>query len=205
MEDYQLDLMLGEGSSARSIKLDLPKFTLVGATTRAGTLTAPLRDRFGIIQHLEFYTHQELAQIVTRAAMILQVNIDTQGAMEIAKRSRGTPRIANRLLRRVRDYAQTHSDGRINLSIADKALSMLKVDQYGLDTVDRRLLEVLVKHFKGGPAGINSLAVSLGEDKATIEDVVEHLIQAGYMIRTARGRMATDQTYEVIKTGLENL
>lgn len=206
MEDYQLDLMLGEGSSARSIKLDLPKFTLVGATTRAGTLTAPLRDRFGIIQHLEFYTHQELAQIVTRAAVILQVNIDTQGAMEIAKRSRGTPRIANRLLRRVRDYAQTCSEGFINLSIADKALSMLKVDQYGLDTVDRRLLEILVKHFKGGPAGINSLAVSLGEDKATIEDVVEpYLIQAGYMIRTARGRMATDKTYEVIKTGLETL
>ena len=199
MEDYQLDLMLGEGSSARSVKLDLPPFTLVGATTRAGALTAPLRDRFGIIQHLEFYTPQELARIVTRAAMILKVNIDVQGAAEIAKRSRGTPRIANRLLRRVRDYAQTHGEGIINHAIADKALLLLKVDQYGLGIVDRRLLEVLLTHFKGGPAGINSLAVSLGEDKATLEDVIEpYLIQAGYMIRTARGRMATEKTYEVI-------
>ena len=192
MEDYQLDIIIGEGPSARSLKLDLPPFTLIGATTRAGLLTSPLRDRFGIVQRLEFYNQQELQAIVQRAAGILDVELDTQGAMEIAKRSRGTPRISNRLLRRVRDYAQVKGDGRIDLPIAERALDMLNVDIAGFDVMDRKLLLALMQKFDGGPVGIDNLAAAISEERGTIEDVIEpYLIQQGYLMRTPRGRMAT--------------
>lgn len=196
MEDYQLDIMIGEGPAARSLKLDLPKFTLVGATTRAGLLTSPLRDRFGIVQRLEFYKIEELKYIVQRAAKILNTSIDTTGAEEIAKRSRGTPRIANRLLRRVRDYAQVHSNNVISQSAAKSALDMLHVDTRGLDTMDRKYLTTLIQQFHGGPAGIDSLAAAIAEERGTIEDVIEpFLIQEGFIQRTARGRQATDLAY----------
>lgn len=197
MEDYQLDIMIGEGPSARSIKLDLPPFTLVGATTRAGLLTAPLRDRFGIIQRLEFYSVEDLAKIVTRSAQLLSLKLDQAGAIEIARRSRGTPRIANRLLRRVRDYAQVKSNGVIDGDIADKALTMLKVDPLGLDRMDHKLLMTIMAHFDGGPVGLDSLAASIGEEKGTIEEVLEpYLIQQGFITRTARGRMSTKRCYQ---------
>lgn len=192
MEDFQLDIMIGEGPAARSIKLDLPPFTLVGATTRAGLLTSPLRDRFGIVQRLEFYNVPDLQYIVTRAAGILGVEIDEGGAYEIARRARGTPRIANRLLRRVRDYAQVKADGVITSSIADQGLNMLNVDQQGFDHMDRRLLLAVLEKFEGGPVGIDNIAAAIGEERGTIEDVLEpFLIQQGYLMRTPRGRMAT--------------
>jgi Holliday junction DNA helicase RuvB len=197
LEDYQLDIVIGEGPAARSIKLDLPPFTLVGATTRAGLLTSPLRDRFGIVQRLEFYSVADLTSIVTRAAAILGVAIDDGGAKEIACRSRGTPRIANRLLRRVRDYAEVKGDGNITADIADAALNMLNVDQSGFDHMDRRLLLMLMEKFDGGPVGVDSLAAALSEERGTIEDVLEpYLIQQGYLMRTSRGRMATRMAYE---------
>jgi holliday junction DNA helicase RuvB len=196
MEDYQLDLMIGEGPAARSIKLSLPPFTLVGATTRAGLLTSPLRDRFGIVQRLEFYGVEDLEQIVTRSAAILGVSIDEPGARRIAQRSRGTPRIANRLLRRVRDYAQVRADGRIGEPIADAALDLLEVDREGFDTLDRKLLTAIIERFEGGPVGIDSLAAALGEERGTLEDVTEpFLIQQGFLVRTARGRMVTRASY----------
>lgn len=196
MEDYQLDIMIGEGPSARSIKLDLPPFTLVGATTRAGLLTSPLRDRFGIVSRLEFYEVDELQKIVQRSANILGVPIDEKGTEEIAKRSRGTPRIANRLLRRVRDYAQVKAEGNIDQTIAHRALDLLDVDVHGFDMLDRKLLLALIERFDGGPTGIESLAAALGEERNTLEDVVEpYLIQRGFMARTARGRIATKQAY----------
>ncbi len=198
MEDYQLDLMIGEGPAARSIKLDLPPFTLVGATTRAGMLTSPLRDRFGIVQRLEFYSQEDLRFIVERSANIFGVSMDTDGANEIARRARGTPRIANRLLRRVRDYAEVKADGRINRDIAGLALDMLKVDANGFDSMDHRLLEAIVKKFDGGPVGVDSLAAAIGEERSTIEDVLEpYLIQQGFMMRTLRGRVATQSTYHL--------
>ena len=197
MEDYQLDIVIGEGPAARSIKLDLPPFTLVGATTRAGLLTSPLRDRFGIVQRLEFYSEADLTSIVQRAGAILNVDIDAAGAREIACRSRGTPRIANRLLRRVRDYAEVKGDGSICAEIADAALNMLNVDQRGFDHQDRRLLLTLMEKFEGGPVGVDSLAAALSEERGTIEDVLEpYLIQQGYLMRTSRGRMATRMAYE---------
>jgi Holliday junction DNA helicase RuvB len=190
MEDFQIDIMIGEGPAARSIKLDLPPFTLIGATTRAGMLTAPLRDRFGIVQRLEFYTADELTAIVRRAARILGIVCAPEGAQEIARRSRGTPRIANRLLRRVRDYAEVRAGGEITLPVAQAALDMLKIDPEGFDELDRRLLTLIVENFDGGPVGVESLAAALSEDRGTLEDVVEpYLIQQGYLIRTARGRM----------------
>jgi Holliday junction DNA helicase RuvB len=196
MEDYQLDIMIGEGPAARSIKLDLPPFTLVGATTRAGLLTSPLRDRFGIVQRLEFYEVADLAHIVERSAHILQIGIDAKGAVEIARRSRGTPRIANRLLRRVRDYAEVKADGHITTDIADRALDMLSVDQRGFDHLDRRLLLAMIEKFDGGPVGVESLAASISEERGTIEDVLEpYLIQQGFMLRTPRGRMVTRNAY----------
>ena len=197
LEDYQLDIVIGEGPAARSIKLDLPPFTLVGATTRAGLLTSPLRDRFGIVQRLEFYSVEDLASIVRRASSILNVQIDDQGAQEIACRARGTPRIANRLLRRVRDYAEVKGDGSITQKTADEALKMLNVDQSGFDHQDRRLLLTLMEKFDGGPVGVDSLAAALSEERGTIEDVLEpYLIQQGYLMRTSRGRMATRTAYE---------
>jgi len=196
MEDYQLDIIIGEGPAARSLKLDLPPFTLIGATTRAGLLTSPLRDRFGIVQRLEFYDQKELQAIVQRAAGILDVELDSQGAMEIARRSRGTPRISNRLLRRVRDYAQVKGDGRIDLSIAERALDMLNVDVAGFDVMDRKLLLALMQKFDGGPVGIDNLAAAISEERGTIEDVIEpYLIQQGYLMRTPRGRMATRNSW----------
>jgi len=196
MEDYQLDLMIGEGPGARSIKLNLPPFTLVGATTRAGLLTSPLRDRFGIVQRLEFYTVEDLERIVRRSAAILGVSIDDGGARRIAQRSRGTPRIANRLLRRVRDYAQVRADGRIGEGIADAGLDLLEVDALGFDTLDRKLLYAIIERFDGGPVGIDSLAAALGEERDTLEDVTEpFLIQQGFLVRTARGRIATRASY----------
>lgn len=197
MEDFQLDIMIGEGPAARSIKLDLPPFTLVGATTRAGLLTSPLRDRFGIVQRLEFYNIEDLTHIVKRAAGIIRVEIDDHGAKEIAKRSRGTPRIANRLLRRVRDYAQVKSDGRITQEIADKALNMLNVDELGFDHMDRRVLLAIMEKFDGGPVGVESIAAAIGEERGTIEDVIEpFLIQKGFLMRTPRGRMATRHAWQ---------
>jgi len=191
LEDYQLDILIGEGPSARSIKLNLPPFTLVGATTRVGLLTSPLRDRFGIVQRLEFYDPEELGRIVERSADILGVAADPAGVSAVARRSRGTPRIANRLLRRVRDYAQVKADGRITSDIADSALDMLEVDQYGLDGLDRRLLLAVMERFDGGPVGVDSLAAAIGEERGTLEDVVEpFLIQSGFLVRTPRGRMA---------------
>jgi Holliday junction DNA helicase RuvB len=196
MEDFQLDIMIGEGPAARSIKLELPPFTLVGATTRAGLLTSPLRDRFGIVQRLEFYSVDDLAHIVLRAARILGIRMDEGGAAEVARRSRGTPRIANRLLRRVRDYAEVKSDGLVNSSIADLALNMLNVDQKGFDHLDRRLMLTLIQMFDGGPVGVESLAAALSEERDTIEDVLEpYLMQQGYLVRTPRGRMATRTAY----------
>lgn len=196
MEDYQIDLMIGEGPAARSIKLDLPPFTLIGATTRAGLLTAPLRDRFGIVQRLEFYSPEELTRIVRRSAQILDISCEAHGAGEIARRSRGTPRIANRLLRRVRDYAQVMGDGVITQQIADDAMVMLKVDPEGFDQLDRRMLEIIIESFDGGPVGVESLAAALSEERGTLEDVIEpYLIQQGFLIRTARGRMASAKAY----------
>jgi Holliday junction DNA helicase RuvB len=196
MEDFQLDIVIGEGPAARSIKLDLPPFTLVGATTRAGLLTSPLRDRFGIVQRLEFYNVEDLTRIVQRAAGILGVQIEPAGAAEIARRSRGTPRIANRLLRRVRDYAQIKADGVITDQVADRALDLLDVDVQGFDAQDRRLLLAVIEKFDGGPVGVDSLAAAIGEERGTIEDVVEpYLIQQGFLMRTPRGRMATSNAY----------
>jgi holliday junction DNA helicase RuvB len=196
LEDFQIDIMIGEGPSARSIKLDLQPFTLVGATTRAGMLTNPLRDRFGIVSRLEFYTSQELARIVKRSANLLNVPTDEEGGFEIARRSRGTPRIANRLLRRVRDFADVKGKGRITLDIANKALSMLDVDPQGLDIMDRKMLEAVIHRFDGGPVGLDNIAASIGEERDTIEDVIEpYLIQQGYLQRTPRGRIATLAAY----------
>ena len=196
MEDFQLDIMIGEGPGARSIKLDLPPFTLVGATTRAGLLTSPLRDRFGIVQRLEFYDGDELTRIVRRSASILDLPIDLTGAQQIARRSRGTPRIANRLLRRVRDYAQVEADGAVDESVAVAAMDLLEVDPFGFDAMDRRLLLTIIEKFDGGPVGIESLAAAVGEERGTLEDVVEpFLIQEGFLQRTARGRMATAGAY----------
>jgi Holliday junction DNA helicase RuvB len=196
MEDYRLDIMIGEGPSARSVRLDLPPFTLVGATTRAGMLTNPLRDRFGIVSRLEFYSETELAKIVDRSSSLLEADIDSSGSLEIAKRSRGTPRIANRLLRRVRDFAQVKSNGKITASIADDALKMLDVDLLGLDVMDRKLLQAILEKFNGGPVGIDNLAAAIGEERETIEDVLEpYLIQQGYLMRTPRGRVVTQATY----------
>lgn len=197
LEDFQIDIMIGEGPAARSIKLDLQPFTLVGATTRAGMLTNPLRDRFGIVARLEFYNAEELARIVTRSAGLLGAPIDPDGAQEIANRSRGTPRIANRLLRRVRDYAEVKGDGTITQEMAQKALSMLDVDPRGFDVMDRKLLEAVVHRFDGGPVGVDNIAASIGEDAGTIEDVIEpYLIQQGYLQRTPRGRIATKAAYQ---------
>ena len=197
MEDCQLDIMIGEGPAARSIKLNLPPFTLVGATTRAGLLTSPLRDRFGIVQRLEFYNVEDLERIVKRSAAILQVPIDDGGALCIAQRSRGTPRIANRLLRRVRDYAQMKGDGRIDADISDAALKLLEVDPKGFDTLDNKLLRTIIERFDGGPVGIDSIAAAIGEERGTLEDVIEpYLIQQGYLARTARGRIATRMAYQ---------
>ncbi len=196
MEDFQLDIMIGEGPAARSIKLDLPPFTLVGATTRAGLLTSPLRDRFGIVQRLEFYSVEDLTRIVTRSGVILGLNVDAGGAARIAERARGTPRIANRLLRRVRDYAEVRADGRISEAVAGAALDMLEVDRQGFDVSDRRLLSTIIEKFGGGPVGVESLAAAIGEERGTIEDVLEpFLIQQGFLLRTARGRMATAAAY----------
>jgi len=196
MEDFQLDIMIGEGPAARSIKLELPPFTLVGATTRAGLLTSPLRDRFGIVQRLEFYNVQDLTQIVTRSAGLMAIQLEPGGATEIARRARGTPRIANRLLRRVRDYAEVKADGVISAEIADLALNMLNVDSHGFDHMDRRLLLALIEKFSGGPVGVDSLAAAISEERDTIEDVLEpYLIQQGYILRTPRGRMATQNAY----------
>jgi Holliday junction DNA helicase RuvB len=196
MEDYRLDIMIGEGPAARSVRLDLPPFTLVGATTRAGMLTNPLRDRFGIVSRLEFYTADELARIVHRSAGLLNVEMQETGALEIAKRSRGTPRIANRLLRRVRDYAQVKADGVVTAKIADDALKMLDVDMLGFDVMDRKLLLAVLEKFSGGPVGLDNLAAAIGEERDTIEDVLEpYLIQQGYLMRTPRGRVATQQAY----------
>ncbi len=197
MEDYQLDIMIGEGPAARSIKLDLPPFTLVGATTRAGALTSPLRDRFGIVQRLEFYKVDELAQIILRSAHFLNLQLDLPAATEIARRSRGTPRIANRLLRRVRDYAQVKSNGDVSIEIANQALLMVDVDAQGFDYMDRKLLLAIIEKFMGGPVGLDNLAAAIGEEKETIEDVIEpFLIQQGFIQRTPRGRIASAHAYK---------
>jgi len=196
LEDFQIDIMIGEGPAARSVKLDLPPFTLVGATTRAGMLTNPLRDRFGIVARLEFYTPAELTQIVERSARLLEVTMDLAGAREIASRSRGTPRISNRLLRRVRDYAEVRANGQVTAKVADAALQMLDVDSAGLDVMDRHLLQAVIDKFGGGPVGVDNLAAAIGEERDTIEDVLEpYLIQQGYLQRTPRGRMATAAAY----------
>lgn len=197
MEDFQLDLIIGQGPSARTIKIEIPRFTLVGATTRAGLLSPPLRDRFGVVLRVDFYQDNELCTIVNRSARLMVIEIDQQGALEIAKRSRGTPRIANRLLRRVRDYAEVRADGSISRRIADKALRLLEVDHQGLDRMDREILAAIIDRFKGGPVGLDTLATSVGEEKGTLEDVYEpFLIQRGYMHRTSRGRIATELAYE---------
>ncbi len=197
MEDFRLDLIIGQGPSARTIKIDIPHFTLVGATTRAGLLSPPFRDRFGVVLRVNFYQDKELCQIVERSARLMGIEIDHQGAFEIARRSRGTPRIANRLLRRVRDYAEVKGCGPISRQVADEALCLLKVDQQGLDRMDREILTSIIDNFKGGPVGLNTLAMSVGEEKGTLEDVYEpFLIQRGYMHRTSRGRIATDFAYE---------
>lgn len=197
MEDYKLDIMIGQGPSARSIKLDLPPFTLVGATTRVGLLTSPLRDRFGVVHRLDYYNEKELETILTRSAFILEISIVPEGANEIARRSRGTPRIANRLLRRVRDYAQVKADGVINRDVANKALEMMEVDAKGLDEMDHKLLLAMIEKYAGGPVGIESLAASISEEKDTIEDVLEpYLIQTGFIQRTPRGRIAMPMAYE---------
>ena len=197
MEDYQLDIMIGEGPAARALKLDLPKFTLVGATTRAGLLTSPLRDRFGIVQRLEFYSEADLAHIIRRAAKILGVPIEVGGAQELARRSRGTPRIANRLLRRARDYAQVKADGVLSTEVASRALDLLNVDMHGFDVMDRKLLLAIMQKFDGGPVGVDSLAAAISEERGTIEDVIEpYLIQQGFLMRTARGRVATRSAWQ---------
>ena len=197
MEDYAIDIIIGKGPSANSIRLDLPKFTLIGATTRAGSLSAPLRDRFGVTLRLELYTPEELAKIVTRSAGILNVSIEPEGAMEIARRSRGTPRIANRMLRRVRDFAQVMADGVITKSVADKALLALEVDYLGLDNVDRRMLKAIIENYGGGPVGLDTLAATIGEESVTLEDVYEpYLMQLGFLTRTPRGRCVTQKAYE---------
>jgi len=196
MEDYQLDIMIGEGPSARSLKLELPPFTLVGATTRAGLLTSPLRDRFGIVQRLEFYSMQELSKIVKRSAAIMEISCDDEGAMEIARRSRGTPRIANRLLRRVRDYSEVKGDGKIAGEVAEIALNMLSIDKNGFDHMDRRLLMTMIEKFDGGPVGVDSIAAAISEERGTVEDILEpYLIQQGFIQRTPRGRMVTQFAY----------
>lgn len=196
LEDYRLDIMIGEGPAARSVKIDLPPFTLVGATTRAGMLTNPLRDRFGIVSRLEFYENRDLTTIVSRSAQLLQLDMDEEGAMEVAKRSRGTPRIANRLLRRVRDFADVKNNGVIDAAVADAALSMLDVDAQGLDVMDRKFLEAVLHKFGGGPVGLDNVAAAIGESTDTIEDVIEpYLIQQGFLQRTPRGRMATERAY----------
>ena len=196
MEDYAIDIMIGKGAAARSIRLDLPKFTLIGATTRAGLLTAPLRDRFGVVHHLEFYTVEELQTILMRSAQVLQVEMDEEGALEMAKRSRGTPRLANRLLKRVRDFAQVRYDGKISKEVASFALDLLEVDACGLDQTDRRILLVMIEKFSGGPVGLDTLAAAIGEDAGTIEDVYEpFLIKNGFIMRTPRGRVVTERTY----------
>ncbi|WP_077927104.1 Holliday junction branch migration DNA helicase RuvB [Wohlfahrtiimonas populi] len=197
LEDYQLDIMIGEGPAARSIKIDLPPFTLVGATTRAGLLTSPLRDRFGIMSRLQFYSNTELTSIVLRSANLLNVELTQEGAEEIGKRSRGTPRIANRLLRRVRDVAEVRSNGIIDVAIAQEALNMLEIDAYGLDEHDRRLLQLIVEKFSGGPVGLDTIASALGEDRGTLEDVIEpYLIQEGFLMRTPKGRVATSKCWQ---------
>jgi holliday junction DNA helicase RuvB len=199
MEDFQLDLIIGQGPSARTIKLDIPKFTLVGATTRAGLITSPLRDRFGVIQRLDFYTSSELATIIRRSASILNVRIDDEGALEIAARSRGTPRIANRILRRVRDFADIKAKGEITLEVAKEGLVLLEIDSNGLDAMDRKLLRMIVEKFGGGPVGVETLAAAMNEEKETLEDVYEpYLIQNGFIDRTPRGRMAADATYSLL-------
>ena len=196
MEDYAIDIMIGKGATARSIRLDLPKFTLVGATTRAGLLTAPLRDRFGVVHHLEFYTEEELQKIIIHSAAVLNVEIDEEGALEMARRSRGTPRLANRLLKRVRDFAQVKYDGKITKDVADFAMDLLEVDRYGLDQTERLLLYKIIEKFAGGPVGLDTLAAAIGEDPGTIEDVYEpYLIKKGFLLRTPRGRAVTDLTY----------
>ena len=196
MEDFSIDIMIGKGTDARSVRLDLPRFTLIGATTRAGLLSAPLRDRFGVIQHLEFYSVEELKLIIQHSSRILNVQIDEQGALELAKRSRGTPRIANRMLKRVRDFAQVKFDGRITLEVANTALDMLDVDKLGLDQTDRLILMTMIEKFNGGPVGIETLSATIGEDSGTVEDVYEpYLIKNGLMIRTPRGRVVTELTY----------
>ena len=197
MEDYAIDIMIGKGSSARSIRLELPRFTLVGATTRAGLLTAPLRDRFGVVQHMEFYTESELTEIVLHSAAVLSAEIDTEGASEIARRSRGTPRLSNRLLKRVRDFAIVQYDGRVTKEVAEMALDLLEVDRFGLDQTDRRLLLTIIRKFEGGPVGLDTLAAAIGDDTGTIEEVYEpYLIKNGFLNRTPRGRVATRQAYE---------
>lgn len=203
MEDYAIDIMIGKGSSARSIRLDLPKFTLVGATTRAGLLSAPLRDRFGVIHHLEFYTVDELKTIIIKSAEKLEVEIDEEGAFELARRSRGTPRLANRLLKRVRDFAEVKYDGKISKAVAAFALDLLEVDKMGLDQNDRNILMTMIEKFQGGPVGLDTLAAAIGEDAGTIEDVYEpYLVKNGFIIRTPKGRMVTDMAYKHF--GLEN-
>lgn len=197
MEDYAIDIVIGKGAAARSIRLDLPKFTLIGATTRAGLLTAPLRDRFGVVHHLEFYTEKELETIILRSARVLNVEIDASGAAELAKRSRGTPRLANRLLKRVRDFAQVRYDGRITGEVASFALDLLEVDSCGLDQTDRKILNVMIEKFLGGPVGLDTLAAAIGEDSGTIEEVYEpFLIKNGFLMRTPRGRVVTERTYQ---------
>ena len=197
MEDFAIDIMIGKGAAARSIRLDLPHFTLIGATTRAGMLSAPLRDRFGVVNHLEYYTEKELQTIVLRSAVVLGVQIDNRGALEIARRSRGTPRLANRMLKRVRDYAQVRYDGKISSAIAVEALDLLEVDRYGLDRIDRGILELMIDKFGGGPVGLDTLAAAIGEDSGTIEDVYEpYLIKNGFLNRTPKGRVVTDFAYD---------
>ena len=204
MEDFQLDIMIGEGPGARSIKLDLPPFTLVGATTRAGLLTSPLRDRFGIVQRLEFYDTLELSKIVSRTASIFKLSINEEGAKEIARRSRGTARVANRLLRRVRDYAEVEADGSVNLEVAREAMNLLEVDPHGLDMMDRKFIRTVIEKFEGGPVGIESLAAAIGEERGTLEDVVEpYLIQEGFLQRTSRGRVATRNAYQYFGFNIE--
>ena len=205
MEDYAIDIMIGKGASARSIRLDLPKFTLVGATTRAGMLTAPLRDRFGVVTRMEYYTVEELKMIILRSAKVLEVWIDENGAYAMARRSRGTPRLANRLLKRVRDFAQVKYDGYITEEVADYALDLLDVDRYGLDHVDRNLLLAMIEKFQGGPVGLETLAASIGEDSGTIEDVCEpYLLKNGFIQRTPRGRIVTDKAYAHLGISYKN-
>lgn len=206
MEDFAIDIMIGKGSSARSIRLDLPKFTLVGATTRAGMLSAPLRDRFGVVHHLEFYTEEELQTIIVRSAHVLGVEIDERGALEMARRSRGTPRLANRLLKRVRDFAQVKYDGVITEEVANYALDLLEVDKFGLDHIDRNILLTMIQKFQGGPVGLDTLAASIGEDSGTIEDVYEpYLLKNGFIQRTPRGRVVTDKAYGHLGISQENI